>query len=1087
MRKQKNKDFRYPPIWLCLSLFLGWMTLGLSGIDTLGMIQLTSEHGLSQNSIYGISRDRTGFIWLATQDGLNRYDGYTFRTYRPDKAIPDGLSSIFLNALLLDSRGYLWIGTNGGGLNRMDPVNETWLRLRNDPARPSSLASDYVTALAEDGEGRIWVGTLAGLSVVDPVALTCRTITTQTHPQWLGSNTLTTIYRAPDGAMWIGTNGGGLTRHDPAKNSWQTVRRSPGKSDSLADDTVLAFWQDLDQTVWVGTNQGLDRTNTALEHFTHAPAAENQSAAKRTVRTILRDQAGWLWVGTNSGLCLFTQNSDTFNPEILLSGQPITALHEDQTGLVWIGSETSGLTIFDRNHHSFPLYRHDEDRADSLGYDVLRTIKVDPSGGVWLATEGKGLDHLTADTQTFEHHQSLPGLRLLAMERTKEGLFWISTRDGDLFTYDPESRKSLDQLPLLLPFNIPAPLQIRALFQGNDNSLWLGGDGTGLIRVPADGSAIRQYYPRVDEQGNLTTRSIRTIHADHQGQIWVGSNNGLCVFDPIKERFTCYDHPDAVTPNQAENIFISITPIPDGTLWLGTFGGGLCHLDPRSGSWSTFTVDDGLPNNVIYGIIPDRENRLWISTNRGLCRFNPRTMEVHQFEPGDGLQGWEYNAGSYAVGPDGRMYFGGMNGFNAFYPTEIGLNQRRPPLAITRISSFNQTIIVPDLNKTPISAITLSHRQNTLSFEFVALNFIKPAKNRYAYRLLGLEKEWVEANTRRSAAYANLAPGRYSFQVKGSNNDGLWNETPAQLDFIINPPWWRTWPAYLTLLIVLGGSLLLVRRYEMGRERQKADLRESELRLLAAESQARALQAEHQRKTQELEEARLLQLSMLPRRLPDIPGWDLSVFMSTASEVGGDYYDFHPQCRDGLMTAVVGDATGHGLKAGTLVAVIKGLFMAESSDGDFKTFMNRCATTIQRMNLGNLYMGLILLRLGPGRAALCSAGMPPVILFEAAKGKARPIQLKGLPLGASNPRPVACQELTMGPGDTLLLLSDGLAEAFNEQGQMFGYQRIQDIFSRTAPLGPDQVISALTQASQEWLQGSPPEDDITLMALRFLG
>jgi serine phosphatase RsbU (regulator of sigma subunit) len=394
---------------------------------------------------------------------------------------------------------------------------------------------------------------------------------------------------------------------------------------------------------------------------------------------------------------------------------------------------------------------------------------------------------------------------------------------------------------------------------------------------------------------------------------------------------------------------------------------------------------------------------------------------------------------------------------------------------------------VPDLNTVSESKITLSHKQNALAFEFVALNYIKPEKNRYAYRLLGLEKAWIEANTRRSAAYANLAPGQYSFQVKGSNNDGLWNETPAQVDFTITPPWWRTWPAYLALLMLFGGSLLLVRRYEMGRERQKADLVESELRLLAAESQARALQAEHQRKTQELEEARLLQLSMLPTKLPDIPGWELSVFMSTASEVGGDYYDFHPQCREGLMTAVVGDATGHGLKAGTLVAVIKGLFMAESSDGDFKTFMKRCSTTIKRMHLGNLYMGLILLRLGPGRATLCSAGMPPVIHFEAAKGRSNPIHLKGLPLGAYNSRPVPCQELTMAQGDSLLLLSDGLAEAFNEEGQMFGYQRIQDIFTRAAPQGPEHVISALTQASQEWLQAAPPEDDITLMVLRYLG
>jgi serine phosphatase RsbU (regulator of sigma subunit) len=390
---------------------------------------------------------------------------------------------------------------------------------------------------------------------------------------------------------------------------------------------------------------------------------------------------------------------------------------------------------------------------------------------------------------------------------------------------------------------------------------------------------------------------------------------------------------------------------------------------------------------------------------------------------------------------------------------------------------------------TDTKVINLSHKDKMFSFEFAALNYTRTERNQYAYKMEEFADDWQDIGKRRMVTFTNLSPGTYTFRVKGSNNDGLWNEVGTSIRVIISPPWWRTSWAYglyiILLALILVGLNRLQRARLIKRERDQAKIQEAQLRAQAAEAEARAIEAENRRKTHELEEARKLQLSMLPKKLPKPPGFDIGVYMKTAYEVGGDYYDFF-ETDDGTLTIAVGDATGHGLKAGTLVSIIKGLFLNEA--GNFQpeiyAFFDKSNRIIKQMNLGNLFMGLTLVRIKHNKGVIASAGMPPVYLYREKNRAVEEIVLKAPPIGAFYDFPYPHREVGLFTGDALLLLSDGLPELFNRDEEMFGYSRLKKLFAEIGGKTPGQIIDDLAAAGDSWLKGKPQDDDMTFVVLK---
>ena len=386
--------------------------------------------------------------------------------------------------------------------------------------------------------------------------------------------------------------------------------------------------------------------------------------------------------------------------------------------------------------------------------------------------------------------------------------------------------------------------------------------------------------------------------------------------------------------------------------------------------------------------------------------------------------------------------------------------------------------------------IKLAHWQNDISFEFVALHYNRPEENRYSYILVNYDEEWRYPGSQRTATYTSLDPGEYFFRVRGSNNDGVWNKKGRTIHIVIMPPWWKTKWAYL-FYVLFGISCILAAHYTqksrvVKREREKAKIREAELRAVAAESQARAIQAENERKTLELEEARKLQLSMLPKQLPMVPNLEIAVYMQTATEVGGDYYDFYLN-ENGGLTVVIGDATGHGLKAGTMVSVIKSLFIANASQSDTKSFFANCTRTIKQLHLGNLYMGLALIKIENDELLASVAGMPPIYIYRNETSKVEEIVLKGMPLGAVADFSYQDKRIKLHKEDVILLLSDGFPELFNERKEMFDYHRVKETFEKIGNLSPKKIIDHFVKVGEKWRKGGAQNDDVTFVVLKVKG
>ena len=568
------------------------------------------------------------------------------------------------------------------------------------------------------------------------------------------------------------------------------------------------------------------------------------------------------------------------------------------------------------------------------------------------------------------------------------------------------------------------------------------------------------------------------------------SGGGVDRFDSGKETFTHFRHNDADPGSLSDDVVASLYEDRSGTLWAGT-SAGLNRLDRASGKFKRFTRKEGLPNDVIYGILGDGRGNLWMSTNRGISELEVRSETFRNFDDNDGLQGDEFNQGAYGLDPvTGEMYFGGGNGFNRFHPDSVRGNPYVPPVVFSAFTRYNSD----DKQGKPIEArgvgagsdIVLSYKDNVAIFEFAALNYYNTFKNQYAYRLEGFNDNWIQLGTDHRATFTNLDGGHYTLRVRGSNNDGVWNDAGASLGLTVRPPWWRTTWAYASYAVVFLFSLYGLRRFEMNRQAQKALVRESDLRARAAEAEKRALQTENDRKTAELEDARRLQLSMLPGQVPVIPGYEIALFMKTATEVGGDYYDFSV-APDGALNVGFGDATGHGMQAGTIVTLMKGLFLSEASRFDIPTFFGNCSRAIKEIRLGRLFMAFTLVRLRGDRLSFSSAGMPPLFLYRDDDGVVDEVLLKGMPLGAMKSFPYLLHEEDLRAGDAVLLLTDGLPEQKDAAGEMFDYERVRKAFAEVGGKSPQEIIGRFTAEADGWLHGASPDDDITMLVIKKKG
>ncbi len=640
------------------------------------------------------------------------------------------------------------------------------------------------------------------------------------------------------------------------------------------------------------------------------------------------------------------------------------------------------------------------------------------------------------------------------------------------------------------------------MFEDQFGNFWIAALAGGLFLLDRISGEYFRYQYDPDDKNGLGQKFAITLYIDKRGQLWVGGENGISgmVATPTERLSGFVARKHAATAGfvnySAQSLRFIMHMLEDSQyrFWVATSGNGLHLFDREQGvSKATYTTKDGLAHNNVRAIIEDDAGLLWLSTDEGLSRFDPETETFVNFYTADGLPSNIFHEHAHFKSKSGEIFFGGAEGLISFFPEDIKPNDSAPKVVLTGLQVSGKTLRPGEGSPlhTSISfaeSITLPHDQNNLTLSYIGLHFVNTEQNRYQYWLENYDEEWIDAGSQRSARYPRLSPGEYVFRVKAANSNGVWNEEGASLKITITPPWWRTWWAYgfYGLLFITGIVTVdrVQRRRLIRKEREQSELRETELRAEAAELQAKALEAENARKTQELEAARKLQLSMLPQTVPQLPHLEIAVYMQPASEVGGDYYDFN-LANDGALTAAIGDATGHGLQAGTMVATAKGLFNSLAHEPDLVQILRKSSAAIKAMGFPRLYMAMTLARFDGKQLRIAAAGMPYALLYHARSEQVEEIVLKGMPLGSFPDFPYQQKHVDLEPGDAVLLLSDGLEEMFNEEGEILGEEHVKTLVAEAGRKPVEEIISHLKQAGDAWAGARPRADDVTMVVMKM--
>lgn len=795
----------------------------------LHVVHLGVNDGLSQSSVLSIAQDKHGFMWFGTRNGLNKYDTRAFDIYRQEVGGPVSLlSNDYISSLLSDEQNVLWIGSVAG-LTKYKPAEDRFEHLVHQGDTDGSISANQVNSIVNVANGDIWVGTSNGLNLlVDREANVFEKFFLGQHIYELAGHT--------DGKqLWVGSNQG-LSLLTPRAEGY-SVRAFPKFSDfleSLPSGNITSMTEDFQGTLWIGLrSEGMVALDIASGHFQHYVEGE-LGLPSNNIRKIIADRNGQLWVGTLKGLCIIdpsarTSRTHQHKPDdpYSLSQNSIYDIYEDRQGIIWIGTYYGGVSVIFPQTTPFRTLRGSEFYS-SLSSNVVSAIVEDDNGGLWIGTEAEGLNYYNRSEQVFRHYRyeygnadNISSNLIKAIHVDRNQRVWIGTFAGGLNVFDPQTgvfrhyeNKGGSELNLTN--------NIYSLLEDSQGRFWVG-TNQGIYTFDKGQGTFRPFGDR------LASLVIQCLLEDELGNVWAGTSRGL--FRLGKEGGHDFN------PVEGTNAYVYCLYRDDnGHVWAGTSQHGLYRYDPHSLAATQYNQANGLPGNAIHGILIDGANQVWLSSNNGIYKLDPETNETQHYTVRDGLPGNEFNYNSYYKDSQGELFFGSLNGLVSFYPEQIAINDYVPDVVFTGLRLFNKPVKVNDetgllhraLND--IDQIVFKHSQNIFTIDFAVLNYIKPDKNQYAYRLDGFEKEWNYVDVP-AATYTNLPDGHYTFMVKGANNDGLWNDTPVQLHIRVLPPLWRTWWAYLVYFLLFVAISLTFMRYLIIRALLKKEHEEHQAKL----------------------------------------------------------------------------------------------------------------------------------------------------------------------------------------------------------------------------------------------------------------
>jgi signal transduction histidine kinase/ligand-binding sensor domain-containing protein len=859
--------------------------------------RISVEQALSHSTVNCILQDGYGFMWFGTEDGLNKYDGYSFTVHKHDPNDPHSLSHNLVSSLFEDSTGTLWVGTYGGGINRFDRGTGQFTRydtgdFQNITDEPEEFRN-AVVAIDEYPAGVLWIGTYGGGLVkldLETEAFTSYAPDPVDADFW-GHEWITALLVDSSGILWLGTGSEGLDRFDPATGQITSYRYHPDNPDSLGLDWINEIIQDRSGVIWIGTNgRGLDRFDPETERFSHYrhDPADPHSLSDDYISSIVEDSGGILWIGTSgSGLDAFDPRSETFahvhhdatDPNSLSSDR-IRSMFQSQSGILWVGTRGGGVNKSDPASGRFTHYRGDPDDPQRSSDYPVSSLLEDEDGTLWIGTAGSGLDALDRETGVWRHYRHDPADPLssakdtvLAIHKDAAGTLWIGTGWG-FFRFDRQTGR-FDRLP----HNPPDPGDVKtetidSIYEDQAGILWLGTRGRGLSEFdPATGTFTYHQHgwdpaTGLPEKHPLSSNFVRDVVEDGSGVLWIGTDGGLNSYDRQMGQWSVLQQDPSDPHSLSHNQITSLHQDRFGTLWVGTLG-GLNRYDSETGTFAHYREQDGLANDRVFDILEDDQGTLWLTTANGLSRFDPQAETFKNYGADDGLPINEFGAAHRS--DNGELLFGGINGFMSFYPDQMEDNPHVPPVVLT---SLQQNGVEVKAGQAPedLKEVTLRWPDNSFEFGFAALNYTLPEKNQHAYMLEGFDTNWNYIGNRQFGRYTNLPGGTYTLRLKGSNNDGVWNEEGTSIQVTIVPPFWQTvWFWGLVAPVLAGGAFGGYRLRVQSLEARSRELeRQVEERTAALQQEIdQRIQAEEALRQREREKAVAEERNRLARELHD--------------------------------------------------------------------------------------------------------------------------------------------------------------------------------------------------------------------------
>ncbi len=802
---------------------------------------LGTHEGLSQINVLCIFQDSRGLMWVGTMDGLNRYDGYNFTIYRNDVHDDSTIAGNYVTDIAEDKDGNLWVASLDG-LSKFNRKKERFTQFKHDNKNPESLSGNLVNKLAFDSNGNLWIATQSGLDCFVNGANQFRHYThSNKNAGSISDNDINCVFEDSGHNLWVGTSTGGLNHFDPQRGTFiKNINRDV--NGKITGAHVNCITEDKNHHLWMGTqSDGVVEFNPAkgtFRNFRHDPNSGN-SVPGNNIYALGFDTHNNLWIcADNGGFCIFNDQTGKFATHKYdeldnnsVNGNTIHAVCKDRRGDMWLGAFSGGISLLKKSTESFTHYKHNS-FPNCLSNNYVLALHEDAKKNIWIGTDGGGLnkfDPITGTFTVFKQQQpgktGIAGNYVLAVDEDSDGNLWVGTwgdgisvmnKDGRTFSYFKNNPANPNSL---------SGNEVYGIMHTRDNTEWIATFYNGLNRYDKKTNTFIHYKHDANDIKSIGSDKLSCMLEDNKGNFWIGTfDAGLDLFDRKTRTFIHYRH-DENRNSISSNTVSDIIQDKNGKIWLCTYG-GLDMFDPETQKFTAYTKKDGLPSDLVDAIQADDSGKIWISSSAGLSVFNPVTKTFKNYTTEDGLQGDEFKAHSALKARDGRLYFGGINGFNSFTPGQVLNNQEFSPLVLTSLQIFNKPVQIAKnrWDRSPLKAdisdtkeISLSYSQSVITLQYAALDFTAIDKKHYAYMLEGFDKNWNDVGARNSATYTNLPPAKYTFKVKYKNSQGKWSPVVASIQITIIPPFYLTWWFKLTVALVVIGGVYGVFKYRIAR------------------------------------------------------------------------------------------------------------------------------------------------------------------------------------------------------------------------------------------------------------------------------